>query len=93
MSTTTISKMDLINSIVDAMEEFGIENIVSDTTTIFVNKVDFSDVEIADTEFNTFTEAHATMASFFLDYNGGDVRIDRRQVRQWLNSLCGVEFD
>lgn len=81
-----ITKTDLINSIIEEVEEFGIDNI-NETTTVFVNKSDYTDVEVADAEFNTFTEAHATMASFFVDFDGDSSTIDRREIRLWIESF------
>lgn len=85
--TATISKTDLINKIVDALYEFGLDEIKDESTTVFVNKSDYSDVEIADSEFDTFTKAYATMARFFVDFNGDNNKIDRRQIREWVESF------
>lgn len=85
------SKTELINKIISEIEEFGLAN-VGDNTTVFVNKSDLSDVEVADSEFNTFTEAHSTCVRFFIDFDG-DTRIKRKQIREWAESLSGVELE
>jgi hypothetical protein len=86
-TATTISKTDLVNKIIDALNDFDLDSIDTEATTVFVNKRDYSDVEVADSDFESFTESHATMASFFLDYEDGDPRINRRAIREWIESF------
>lgn len=69
--------------IAEKLEAFGLSDITEDTT-VCVNKADHSDVEVFDSEFNTFTEAHATLANFLISRDGDDVELDRQAIRQFV---------
>ncbi len=57
-----------VEIIENKLEDFGLENINA-ATTVLVNKEDKSDVEVLDSDFNTFTKAHATLATYFVEYD------------------------
>ena len=78
-----IPKTDLVNKIINRLNDFGIDNIEEGSTTVFVSKPYYYDVEVANSDFNTFTKAHATMAQFFLE----DGIISRRSIREWIESF------
>jgi hypothetical protein len=50
------------------LEEFGVENINA-STVVCVNKEDSEDVSVFNSEFNTFTKAHAILAEYLLSYH------------------------
>lgn len=74
-----------IELIEEKMAEFGLLNI-NENTTVFVNKEDVSDVEVADSEFNTFAKAHAACASYFVDFNGDDATINIQAIEGFVNN-------
>ena len=73
--------------IADKLEDFGLENITEDTT-VFVSKDDASDVEVADSEFNTFTKAYATCASYLIENDGDSVSLDHNAIRNFVETEC-----
>lgn len=82
--------MDTVQLIIDALDEFGLSNINEDTT-VFVNKEDYSDVEVADSEFGAFTKAHATCASYLVDFDNpsGDLPIiNVKAVTEFVDQYC-----
>jgi len=83
MNTAT----DIINAIIDALDEFGLADIDNETTTVLVNKNDHGDVCVINTEFNTFTESHATMASFLVAWDGDYNIIQRSEIRKWVSEF------
>ncbi len=72
----------------EKLEEFGLENI-NDSTTVCVNKDDSTDVSVFDSEFNTFTESYATMASYLVDFDDGEVTINEQAIREFVEQECG----
>ena len=79
--------MTTIELIEEKLEDFGLLNI-NENTTVFVNKEDASDVEVADSEFNTFTRAYTMCASYLVDFDGDDTRINEQAVRDFVNNEC-----
>lgn len=59
---------NLVGTIENKLEEFGLENI-NNNTTVCVNKENSEDVSVFDSEFNTFTKAHAAPARWFVEYD------------------------
>ena len=58
---------NLVETIENKLEEFGLTNI-NEKTTVFVNKSDLTDVSVEDTDFNTFTKAHACPARWLVTH-------------------------
>jgi hypothetical protein len=83
---TAAVRTGLISRIYDAVDDLSADDI-TDSTTLFVNKDDYTDVEVAHTEFNTFTKAHAAPVGFFVEYDDDGFKIDRREIRRWVEQF------
>lgn len=81
-----MSNENLVEQIVEKLEDFGLNNITEETTVTIDH--DDNEVNVFNSEFNTFTKAKAIVAQHLVDFQCGDpdeTKINHEAVIDFVN--------
>lgn len=74
--------MSTVELIEQKLEDFGLENVYKDTF-VFIDP-EAKDVQVGNSDFNTFTKWQSTPASFFIDFDGEEATINRQGIEEFV---------